>query len=187
MWCGLCGTYVYEGDTLPCSNRIGCAALGRRDIETVIARVKGASSPEELFDIVREQQQAQQEDAFQVPEEAIEVPSHYFVDPVVRDQRLQRLLEDAKARQAGVNLDGSPRRETVPVETPWSSQVGGSHYTKMKIQPFEYSLANGLGPCEHTVVKYVSRWKDKGGIQDLNKARHAIDILIAWARENGFN
>jgi len=59
-----------------------------------------------------------------------------------------------------------------------SEQVGGSHYKTMKIQPLEYALENNLGVCEHAVVKYVSRWKTKGGIQDLEKARHYIDILI---------
>ncbi len=51
----------------------------------------------------------------------------------------------------------------------------------MKIQPLDYALQNGLGICEHAVVKYVSRWKMKGGIQDLEKARHYIDILIEQA------
>lgn len=61
-----------------------------------------------------------------------------------------------------------------------STQVGGNHYTKLKIQPMEYSMANSLGAAEHTVIKYVSRWKDKGGIQDLKKARHTLDLLIEF-------
>lgn len=64
------------------------------------------------------------------------------------------------------------------------TQVGGSHYTKMSIQPMEYSMANNLGPAEHTVIKYVSRWKEKGGIQDLQKAAHTLDLLIEWALKN---
>ena len=63
----------------------------------------------------------------------------------------------------------------------WSNdQIGGDHYRKMAIGPLEYSLANGLGPCEANVVKYVSRWKAKGGIEDLRKARHYLDALIDW-------
>lgn len=57
-------------------------------------------------------------------------------------------------------------------------QVGGDHYQKKAIQPVEYIHANGLGFCEGNIVKYVSRWKDKGGIKDLEKARHYLDILI---------
>ena len=57
-------------------------------------------------------------------------------------------------------------------------QVSGSHYKTMMIQPLEYALANDLGICEHAVVKYISRWRDKGGVDDLRKAAHYIEILI---------
>lgn len=57
-------------------------------------------------------------------------------------------------------------------------QVGGAHYKSLKIQPLEYALANDLGICEHAVIKYVSRHKNKGGVEDLRKARHYLDILI---------
>ncbi len=61
-----------------------------------------------------------------------------------------------------------------------ADQIGGAHYKEMKIQPLEYCLANELGPCESAVVKYVSRWKRKNGIEDLRKARHYIEALIDW-------
>lgn len=57
-------------------------------------------------------------------------------------------------------------------------QVGGSHYKDMAIQPVEYIHRNGLGFCEGCVIKYVSRWRAKGGIKDLEKARHFLDLLI---------
>ena len=57
-------------------------------------------------------------------------------------------------------------------------QIGGDHYKAMKIQPMEYSMANELNACQHTIIKYVSRYKDKGVIADLHKARHTIDLLI---------
>lgn len=57
-------------------------------------------------------------------------------------------------------------------------QIGGTHYKQYPIQPVEYILANGLGFCEGSVVKYVTRWKEKGGIQDLQKAVHFLQILI---------
>lgn len=65
------------------------------------------------------------------------------------------------------------------------TQIGGSHYTKMKIQPIEYVLANGLTFIEGNVIKYVSRWKDKGGVEDLKKARHMLDLLIAHEEAKG--
>lgn len=65
------------------------------------------------------------------------------------------------------------------------TQEGGDHYTKLKIQPMEYSMANGLDACQHTIVKYVTRFRDKGGKEDLLKARHTIDLLIQMEYEKG--
>lgn len=61
-------------------------------------------------------------------------------------------------------------------------QVGGRHYADMVIQPFEYIHKNGIGFAEGSVIKYVSRWRKKGGIQDLEKARHVIDLLMEMER-----
>ena len=58
------------------------------------------------------------------------------------------------------------------------TQVGGSHYKDMKIQPVDYIHANGLGFIEGCVVKYVSRHKSKNGKQDLEKAIHFLQLLI---------
>ncbi len=59
-------------------------------------------------------------------------------------------------------------------------QIGGSHYKSLAIQPMEYSIANKLDACQHTIIKYVTRFRDKGGIDDLKKARHTIDLLIEF-------
>jgi len=57
-------------------------------------------------------------------------------------------------------------------------QIAGTHYKDKSIQPWDYIVANKLGYLEGNIVKYVSRWKDKGGIEDLRKARHYLDKLI---------
>ncbi|AJO79105.1 DUF3310 domain-containing protein [Pseudomonas sp. MRSN 12121] len=57
-------------------------------------------------------------------------------------------------------------------------QVSGSHYKALKIQPIEYIHANGIPFAEGSVIKYVTRWRDKGGIADLEKAKHFIELLI---------
>jgi hypothetical protein len=62
-------------------------------------------------------------------------------------------------------------------------QIGGNHYKDMPIQPMEYSMKNGLDACQHTIVKYVTRFREKGGIEDLEKAKHCIDLLIGFERE----
>lgn len=61
---------------------------------------------------------------------------------------------------------------------PMSIQVGGGHYKSMAIQPIEYITKNNLPYCEANVIKYISRWRDKGGKKDLEKAKHYIDLLI---------
>lgn len=58
------------------------------------------------------------------------------------------------------------------------TQIGGDHYKKLKIQPIEYILANGLGFCEGNIVKYISRWREKGGVEDLKKIKQYCDFLI---------
>lgn len=63
------------------------------------------------------------------------------------------------------------------------TQVGGGHYTKLAIQPMRYSMENGLDACQHTIIKYVTRFRDKGGIDDLRKAKQSIDLLIMFELE----
>tara|TARA_B110001450_G_C17456590_1_gene414333 strand:+ start:315 stop:527 length:213 start_codon:yes stop_codon:yes gene_type:complete len=57
-------------------------------------------------------------------------------------------------------------------------QIAGTHYKQLAIQPIEYILANNLGYVEGNIVKYVSRWRNKGKIEDLRKAKHYLQILI---------
>ena len=64
------------------------------------------------------------------------------------------------------------------------TQIGGDHYTKLAIQPMQYSMENGLDALQHTVIKYVTRFRDKNGIEDLEKAKHCIDMLIEFEKES---
>ena len=59
-----------------------------------------------------------------------------------------------------------------------AKQVGGDHYEKLAIQTWDYIAANGIGYFEGNIIKYVSRWQNKGGVEDLKKARHYLDKLI---------
>ena len=62
--------------------------------------------------------------------------------------------------------------------TALNKQVAGNHYKDLPIQPVEYIHANAMGYLEGNVVKYVSRWRKKNGIADLEKAKHYIELLI---------
>jgi len=60
----------------------------------------------------------------------------------------------------------------------YKKQVGGKHYLKYKIQPSKFVVENRLLYPEGCVIKYVIRHQDKGGKQDLEKAKHMIDMII---------
>ena len=62
-------------------------------------------------------------------------------------------------------------------------QIGGDHYKKYNIQPLEYTMANNLNFCQGNVVKYVTRYKHKNGVQDLLKAIHYLELLIDDEKE----
>ena len=59
-----------------------------------------------------------------------------------------------------------------------NKQVGGNHYQSMKIQPAEFINKNKLPFAEGNAIKYICRHINKGGEQDLEKAKHYIDMII---------
>ena len=61
-------------------------------------------------------------------------------------------------------------------------QVGGGHYKNAKIEHWDFVAANGLDYFQGQITKYVCRWKDKGGVEDLEKARHFLDKYIEIER-----
>lgn len=64
------------------------------------------------------------------------------------------------------------------MSTALDTQVAGDHYKSMRIQPVEFIHANNIPYLEGNVIKYVARWRTKGGVADLEKAKHYIDLLI---------
>ena len=61
---------------------------------------------------------------------------------------------------------------------PYDTQVGGNHYQTMKIQPAEFINKNEMKFAEGNAIKYICRHVNKGGLQDLEKAKHYIDMII---------
>lgn len=72
------------------------------------------------------------------------------------------------------------RREATRPEiaSAFTEQVGGNHYKKTKLQPMDYITANKLGFVEGSVVKYITRYADKGGAEDLKKIIHYTRMLL---------
>jgi hypothetical protein len=71
-----------------------------------------------------------------------------------------------------------PDRDDALKEAPSST-----HYKHFKIEPLEYIEANNLNFDEGNIIKYVSRWRAKNGLDDLRKAKFYIERLIALAEE----
>ena len=84
----------------------------------------------------------------------------------------QKAEEEGKTRLA----EFESLEKLIALET----QVGGNHYSSMKIQPIEYTMANGMNPLQHTAIKYISRYKNKNGIEDLKKAIHSLELLVQF-------
>jgi len=146
VWCGLCGTYVYQGQEFPCGSPSSqCGALGKPT-----ERLEEPAAQLDLFTMQKQHHQG-------------------------REVVTGSAFEFAKSVQA----------TNAPV-TARESQVGGDHYRTMAIQPFEYSLGNNLDACQHTAIKYVTRWREKGGIKDIDKAIHTLQFYKEWLIENGF-
>ena len=57
-------------------------------------------------------------------------------------------------------------------------QIGGEHYKNFAIQPAEFMHANSVPYLEGSACYYILRWRDKGGIEDLKKAKHTLDLII---------
>ena len=64
------------------------------------------------------------------------------------------------------------------MSNPYDKQVGGDHYQNMKIQPAEFINKNQMKFAEGNAIKYICRHINKGGKQDLEKAKHYIDMII---------
>lgn len=85
------------------------------------------------------------------------------------------LRDAAEAADAQLARDIEAARGVKPA---LQRQEGGDHYKGRAIQPIEYIHANGLGFIEGSIVKYITRWRDKGGQGDLLKIKHYVDLLI---------
>jgi len=65
-------------------------------------------------------------------------------------------------------------------------QPGGVHYKNKSIQPWDFIAANDIPFLEGNAIKYLCRWREKGGIEDLKKALHYVEKLIEL-EENKLN
>lgn len=86
------------------------------------------------------------------------------------------------SQSTGISGLDQPQSELAEIEkvrqSQWSKQVGGNHYKDMPIQPAQFALENKLDYCQANAIKYICRHEHKNGKEDLEKAKHYIDLLI---------
>lgn len=88
-------------------------------------------------------------------------------------------LEEELSGQVGAQRGGSVMTwESSEGEWAGDHQVGGDHYRQLSPQPWDVIAAWRLGFFSGNVIKYVARHREKGGVEDLRKARHYLDKLI---------
>lgn len=87
-------------------------------------------------------------------------------------------LPDKVAKIMRPKVESDPKITTSA--SPLERQPGGEHYVGRRIQPVEFIHANDIPFLEGCVIKRMTRWRNKpeGGIGDLRKAIHEIELLI---------
>ena len=63
------------------------------------------------------------------------------------------------------------------------NQIGGSHYKSFVIEPWTFIQENQLNPFQANVIRYACRYKNKGGIQDLEKIIHYCEMEIDFMKK----
>lgn len=111
-------------------------------------------------------------------------PNHYFqcgqLVEVLRITSADGVFEAAdihEPRYTWFMVPDEVEYPSTPKSTALDEQEGGEHY-KTSIQPVVYIHANNLNFCEGNIIKYITRWRSKGGKQDLLKIKHYVDLLI---------
>jgi hypothetical protein len=98
----------------------------------------------------------------------IENGEYCYSDDLFWDDELE--LVEEKRDRGGEGIGPSKASE---------SQVDGSHYSKLAIQPIEYCFKNNLNVCQSKAIKYITRYNSKGTpLKDLEKAIHCLQLLI---------
>lgn len=85
----------------------------------------------------------------------------------------ESVLDNPEERYKSLNYLFRKERMSNPME----KQVGGNHYKNMKIQTATFCMENELDYCQSNIVKYTCRHEAKGGVEDLDKAIHYLELL----------
>lgn len=150
---------VYDGKKFVCYHAVNTfREAGTRDAST-------ATLSKDVSDVLDEYDEI----ICKIPAEALarDGSEADFVMRVVDYRTLRRAI--------CINLNAPPTTSQPGAN---SRQPGGSHYKDRAIQPWDFINENGIGFLAGNVIKYVARYEHKGGLLDLEKAKHYLDKLI---------
>ena len=82
-----------------------------------------------------------------------------------------------------LSRNGVSNKDIFDETFPQDKQIGGSHYKSFFIQPWTFIRKNGLNPFQANVIKYVCRYLNKNGVEDLEKIKHYCDLEIEHLKE----
>lgn len=103
------------------------------------------------------------------------------IEPMRDDVGDRRFFPITDVIEGGSQSPTTVRPYSMPLRPdPMKRQVGASHYRKLAIQPTEFCQRNGLDFCIGSILKYLTRYRAKNGIEDLRKARHFVEIREAF-------
>jgi phenylalanyl-tRNA synthetase alpha subunit len=96
-----------------------------------------------------------------------------------KSRQIQELIDS--------RLSECPEEQAVEAPSPSHDPINyPSHYNQGNIEPLTYILENNFSYCEGNIVKYLTRYKFKGGIEDLQKAQRYLHKLIEHKQKQGW-
>lgn len=169
MWCG--NSLCKDADCLKKGNGL---AYAERAMEEACSRIllRHRELSEERYVQLVEEEAGKLKINLTYPLREKIMAKHKEFEPLTFGN-LMRESPHAKIRENNTASD---------LANPNTKQVGGDHYVKQPIQPWDFIAANNIGFLEGNAIKYLSRWKEKGGVQDIEKALHYIEKLLEVER-----
>lgn len=104
-----------------------------------------------------------------------------WCESMEKSEELYRVVTDSFDNHRGcvVSVSGQDRQIS-----PLDRQIGGQHYSRLPIQPVEFAMTQGYDFCAASILKYVSRHRQKNGVQDIEKAVHFMELRTSIVQKH---
>lgn len=123
--------------------------------------------------------QREQDEPFLTPECTLN-DQHSEIERVGQVEIHGTLKAEPDFNFGAAQASGGAKEKCSTPSSAWDVQIGGDHYKQFQIQPMQFALENKLDAAQQNVIKYIMRHSFKNGKQDLEKAKHYIDLMIEF-------